>query len=90
MSLDVLVAEYPGDHAWERFAGAFPSLDRAAVLDLPDKAMARVLVAKLGSRAPQWLAQPIRVLDGRTPTEVLANYPQGILALRTALMRMPS
>ena len=89
MSLDVLIAEYPGDRAWERFVGVVADGSQDGALRLTDQGIARVLAAYMGAKARIWLDQPVPTLDGRTPIDVLSNHPNGATAIRSVLMRMP-
>lgn len=89
MSIDTLVAEYPGERAWARFVASFPPPLEGTGDGYGDPELTRVLVGELGDQAAQWMAKPVRVLEGRSPAEVLASHPQGLLAVRTAVMRMP-
>lgn len=88
MSLDVLIAEYPGDGAWHRFAGTVPKHDDDG-LGVGDPTIERVLIGEMGSFAAAWLSHPIAALEGRTPLDVASNHPQGLMALRSVIMRMP-
>lgn len=89
MSIDTLVAEYPGDRAWGRFVATFPEPLAGADEAIGDQSLARVLVAELGDQAARWMAQPVRILEDRSPAQVLATHPQGLLAVRSAVMRIP-
>jgi hypothetical protein len=90
MTIEVLVAEYPGDRAWLRFAATFaPSHGSQGTLPGVEPTLAKVLLAELGAQAASWVAQPLRALEGRSPAEVLAEHPQGLMAVRSVVMRMP-
>ncbi len=88
MSIDILIAEYPGDGAWKRFVCKFPNQPQPD-LGIGDPTIERVLIADLGSFAKAWFQSPIGALEGRTPEDVARNHPQGLLAVRSAIMRMP-
>lgn len=89
MSIEVLVAEYPGDRAWSRFVAEFPEVAAVVNLPLDDALLRKVLTAEMGSKARDWLRQPVSALGGRTPASVLTDHPQGTLAIRSLVMRMP-
>lgn len=88
MSLERLTAEYPGDAAWRRFTETFPPVG-SADLRIEDDSLARVLLADMGIRAAEWLQKPIGALGNKSAADVLANHPQGTMAVRSVLMRMP-
>jgi len=92
--LDVLITEYPGDAAWRNFVEVF----QPAWVERPDKEkftstigdtdLAVVLAGTLDGHASSWFERPIGALKGRSPREVLREYPNGEFALRTLVMRM--
>ena len=89
MSIDILIAEYPGDLAWQRFVDVFPHQPGRPRLGLQDEGIERVLAGDMGENGSRWLEYPVPALEHRTPSDVLANHPQGQLAVRSVLMRMP-
>lgn len=66
MSVDVLLAEYPGDRAWERLAATFQGA-QCESLGIEDATLARTLSAEMGGAAREWLQQPLPALDGHSP-----------------------
>ena len=88
MSVEILITEYPGDAAWRRFARTYPPAAHPN-LGVEDESLARVLATEMGERAVEWLSHPIRALDNRSAADVLANHPQGLMAVRSVVMRMP-
>jgi uncharacterized protein (DUF2384 family) len=79
-SVDLLIVEYPGDDAWDRFVTATDAAD-----DEIDS-VARVM---LGTDAQQWLQTPLGALDGRSPSDVSVAEAQGRTAIRSLMMRLP-
>lgn len=94
-AIDILRTEYPGDEAWSYFVNIFRPAWTAAghsfssFVELGDEEVAIVLTATLGVNAVSWFLRPCGALGRKTPSEVLNMEPQGLLALRTLLMRMP-
>jgi hypothetical protein len=93
--LDVLITEYPGDVAWRNFVAVFqPAWATRTDKDkfvsvIGNTDLAIVLAATLNGQAASWFERPIGALKGRSPQEVLVEYPNGELVLRTLVMRMP-
>jgi hypothetical protein len=86
---------YPGDRAWEAFAQATcPEWVSCGVQEelvatlAGDRALASAVHWRLQGSALDWLDKPIPALQGARPRDCLTTT-QGILALRTLLMRMP-
>jgi hypothetical protein len=80
MTVSVLLAEYPGDLAWRRFASAYGSTSDE---------IHSVAAAVLGARSAIWFKTGIPALGGLSPSEVLNDNPDGESILRTVIMRMP-
>lgn len=88
---DTLLAEYPGDGPWHRFAALASSSVTTVGSELDvEELVAAVLMRKFGSPAAanEWLRKPLPILNGGTAIELLAS-PDGKIKLRTLLMRMP-
>lgn len=94
-AIDILRDEYPGDDAWSRLVDVYRPNWQAAgysfssFAELGDDEVAIVLSATLGSDAIPWFFRPCGALGRKTPSEVLKSEPQGLVVLRTLLMRMP-
>lgn len=92
---NILSDEYPGDAAWRRFVTAFCGAfevrqDQSACLaGISDQEIAVVLAARMGAQGINWMQDPCRALDDKTPREVLESGESGKKAVRTLLMRMP-
>lgn len=91
--IKTLQAEYPGDEAWDTFAKLYlcddqPLLDHLAEL-LGDRSMANVICTKLGAQAEQWIGRPLSALEGNSVQGLINSGPDGAIAIRSMLMRMP-
>jgi hypothetical protein len=92
-AIDTLRREFPGDELWHDFASAVlrevdvPRLE--AVFDGIDVETAQVIKALAGDRAPVWYTSRVPALDGATPSQVVAEFADGPLIIRSLLMRFP-
>jgi hypothetical protein len=80
MTIDALVAGYPGDLAWGQFASAHRASDEAIV---------NVVTARLGKDGARWMETPVPALGGWSPKQILADHPKGEHAVRSLIMRIP-
>lgn len=91
-TLLVLLKEYPGDDAWDRFVSTCPDVSADLSGKLPIEAdILKVLYWKKGNnfdRVASWLQKPVPALDGHTVTDII-KMQEGKTILRTVIMRMP-
>lgn len=80
MAVAALVAGYPGDDAWTRFARAWDA--RGETVDA-------VAHAILGDASERWMRTSVPALEGRTPLDVLEAEREGERAIRSLVMRLP-
>jgi hypothetical protein len=80
MTIAILAAKYPGDHAWTQFARAYQALDES---------IESVAAARLGDESKRWMKSSIPALEGMSPQQVLAAGMTGQLAVRSVIMRIP-
>lgn len=93
--LELLINQYPGDTAWENFYHVFK--DDWNCLDnkdeylhvISDEKIAAVIAVKMGNRGLSWFSSTIPALDGKTPAQVFYSSPNGKLAIKNLIMRMP-
>ena len=76
----ILADSYPGDEAWSEFARAYGALDDS---------VESVATARLGHDCRRWLESPVPYLEGLSPRQVMAGWPEGERAVRDLIMRMP-
>jgi GGDEF domain-containing protein len=94
-AIDVLLREYPGDHAWQNFVDVFrpawaQQQDKAKYISaLGGEEFAIVLTASMGDRSVAWFETPVGALEQRSPASVLKDEPSGRTILKSMLMRMP-
>lgn len=94
-SIDVLKNEYLGDALWGQFVAIF----RPAWNNWPDKNMyitklvyediAIVLTAEMGQGALLWFDTPVIALEQQSPRQILNLESNGLIILRSMIMRMP-
>jgi hypothetical protein len=80
MSIAILSAEYPGDHAWGEFTRA---------VGAHDAEIRTVVTAIMGRDGEGWFNSALPVLEGRSPHEVLVREPNGASIIRSLIMRLP-
>lgn len=80
MTKSVLLAEYPGDLAWRRFASAYGSTGND---------IKHVAAAVLGAPSALWFETGIPALEGLSPSEVFNANSNGEKIIRAVIMRMP-
>ena len=86
--IKILISEYAGDVAWSRFVS---NLDIESDQSAPHDELKAVITRVLGddeTRAEAWFRKKIPALGGHTPDYLLDNV-QGLVALRSLVMRMP-
>jgi hypothetical protein len=93
-NIKYLLDEYPGNEAWSNFVACFlvewQSFEKKEKLvSRLDEDIAIVLSYFVGDNWLSWLESKVPALDGATPAEVMAKYPDGKTAIRSLLMRMP-
>lgn len=94
-AIPILIEEFPGEAAWQRFVDVFRSgwievADKPAWLAATgDEEIAIVLSVSMGEKALTWLDRPVGALDKLAPQTVLDTVPAGVTAVKSLLMRMP-
>lgn len=93
--LELLINQYPGDAAWENFYNVFKDdwdriNDKSNYINvISDEKVAAVLAVKMGEQSLSWFSSGIPALDGQTPAQIFNSFPNGKLAIKNLIMRMP-
>ncbi len=89
-----LCNSYLGEHAWELFVRSLcladANLNGLSNLGVPSD-IEKVLIYKVGpiEHTKRWLFSPVPALSYYKPIDIIRNYKEGEVILRTVLMRMP-
>lgn len=90
--LEGLYQGYRGDEAWEKFVNNFPEAPDADFLEfgIPGD-IVKTLISKVGpvNHSKKWLVSNIPALDYCKPIDILRDYDNGEIVIRSVLMRMP-
>ncbi|WP_330961312.1 hypothetical protein [Photobacterium sp. 53610] len=92
--LKVLYNAYLGENAWNVFVSGLRSacVNPNDLLDLTiPEDIAKVILSKVGpiEHTRRWLVLPVPALSNYNPLDILKNYEEGEIILRSVLMRMP-
>jgi hypothetical protein len=92
-AIETLRREFPGSQVWRDYAkavlGRVDALPTPTVFDGIDLETAQVIAVLVGDHASSWWSTSVSALEGASPAEIVAEYNDGLLIIRSLLMRFP-